>query len=373
MRFHIPFAIAFASFIPVMGCAAAPPNPDKLPFAIEDVGTFNEPWALEFLPDDKGILITEKSGTLKWLPKRGQPPVDVTGVPKVSDGGQGGFGDVVLHPQFSDNGMVYFSWVEEGEGGSGAVVGRAKLVTEGRQARLEGLSTIWTQFPKVSGKGHFGHRIAFGPDGKLYISSGERQKFTPAQDMAANLGKVVRLNDDGSVPADNPFAAQGGVTAQIWAKGLRNPLGLAFDGEGRLWEVEMGPAHGDEVNLIKPGANYGYPLVSNGNHYDGRDIPDHSPADGFAAPKIYWNPAISPGGMMIYKGNLFKSWTGDAFIAALGGEALVRVDLNGEAAAKGDEWGMGQRIRDVDQAADGSIWLIEDGDKGRLLRLTPKG
>jgi aldose sugar dehydrogenase len=371
MRFSL--VLALAAFIPASACSAAPSNSSKLPFAIEEVGKFNEPWALEFLPDDQGILITEKSGKLQWLPKRGQPPVEVSGVPKVAYGGQGGFGDVVLHPKFAENGLVYLSWAESGEGGNGAVVARAKLITEGRQARLEGLTTIWTQFPKVSGRGHYGHRIAFGPDGKLYISSGERQKFTPAQDMKANLGKMIRLNDDGTVPADNPFFGQGDVTAQIWAKGLRNPLGIAFDGEGRLWEVEMGPANGDEVNLIKPGTNYGYPNVSNGDHYDGRDIPDHAPGDGYAAPKVYWNPGIAPAGMMIYKGSLFKNWTGDAFIGALGGQALVRIDLNGENASKGDEWDMGERIRDVDQATDGSIWIIEDGSEGRLLRLTPKG
>ncbi len=370
MRFS--FALVLAATLPAVSCSAAPPNPNKLPFAIEEVGKFDEPWALEILPADKGMLITEKSGKLQWLPKRGQSPVLVSAVPKVAYGGQGGFGDVVVHPDFANNGMIYLSWAEAGEGGNGAVVARAKLVTEGRQARLDGLNIIWRQFPKVSGKGHYGHRIAFGPDGKLYISSGERQKFTPAQDMKANLGKMIRLNDDGTVPADNPFFKDGGVTAQIWAKGLRNPLGIAFDGEGRLWEVEMGPASGDEVNLIKPGANYGYPNVSNGNHYDGRDIPDHSPADGFVAPKIWWNPGIAPAGMMIYKGDLFKNWTGDAFIGALGGQALVRIDLNGELATKGDEWDMGERIRDVDQAADGSIWIIEDGSEGRLLRLTPK-
>jgi aldose sugar dehydrogenase len=372
MRLSFPLALALTAILPTMSCSAAPANSGKLPFAIEEVGKFDEPWALEFLPGDKGILITEKSGKLQWLPKRGQPPVLVTGVPKVAYGGQGGFGDVVVHPNFTENGMVYLSWAESGEGGNGAVVARAKLVTEGRQARLDGLNIIWRQFPKVSGKGHYGHRIAFGPDGKLYISSGERQKFTPAQDMKANLGKMIRLNNDGTVPADNPFFSEGGVTAQIWAKGLRNPLGIAFDADGRLWEVEMGPANGDEVNLIKSGANYGYPNVSNGDHYDGRDIPDHSPSDGFAAPKIWWNPGIAPAGMMIYKGDLFKNWTGDAFIGALGGQALIRIDLNGELAIKGDEWDMGERIRDVDQATDGSIWIIEDGSAGRLLRLTPK-
>jgi glucose/arabinose dehydrogenase len=341
-----------------------------VPFAVTEIATFNEPWAMAFLPDGRA-LITEQSGKLK-LWREGQPAADVTGVPAVAYAGQGGLGDVVLHPGFATNGLVYLSWAEAEGDVKGAVVGRAKLVEDNAGARLEGLTVIWRQSPKVSGNGHFGHRIAFGPDGKLFISSGERQKFDPAQDLSMNLGKVVRLNDDGSVPSDNPMAAKGGVTAQIYAYGIRNPLGLAFDGAGRLWEVEMGPRHGDELNLVTPGANFGYPNVSNGNHYDGRDIPDHKPGDGYTAPKVFWNPAISPGGMMIYQGSAFPKWKGDAFIGALGGKALVRVDLNGEQAAKGDHWAMDNRIRDVDQSADGHIWLLEDGEKARLLKLSPQ-
>lgn len=340
-----------------------------LPFAMSEVAAFNEPWAISFLPDGRA-LITEKSGKLK-LWREGQNAADVAGVPTVSHAGQGGFGDVVPHPDFAKNRMVYLSWAEAEGDVKGAAVGRAKLVEDNAGARLEGLQVIWRQSPKVTGNGHFGHRIAFGPDGKLYISSGERQKFDPAQDLSMNLGKVVRLNDDGSVPADNPMAAKGGVTAQIYAYGIRNPLGLDFDAQGRLWEVEMGPRHGDELNLVTPGANFGYPRVSNGDHYDGRDIPDHKPGDGFVAPKVFWNPAISPGGMIVYKGKAFADWTGDAFIGALGGKALVRVDLDGEMAVKGDHWPMEKRIRDVEQSADGHIWLLEDGENGRLLKLSP--
>lgn len=341
-----------------------------LPFEVSEAAVFNEPWAMAFLPDGRA-LITEKSGKLKiWW--EGQKAADVAGVPMVSYAGQGGLGDIVPHPDFAKNRIVYLSWAEAESDVKGAAVGRAKLVEDIAGARLENLTVIWRQSPKVTGNGHFGHRIAFGPDGKLYISSGERQKFDPAQDLSMNLGKVVRLNDDGSVPADNPMASKGGVTAQIYAYGIRNPLGLDFDSQGRLWEVEMGPRHGDELNLITPGANFGYPRVSNGDHYDGRDIPDHKPGDGFVAPKVFWNPAISPGGMMVYKGKAFPNWTGDAFIGALGGKALVRVDLNGEQAAKGDHWPMDNRIREVDQSADGHIWLLEDGDNGRLLKLSPK-
>jgi glucose/arabinose dehydrogenase len=337
------------------------------PFQVEAVATFAEPWALAFIPGGNQALVTEKSGTLKrWTP--GRP----AGVPQVSYGGQGGLGDVVLHPDFARNRLVYLSWVEAGEGGTrGAVVGRGRLVVEDNAARLEGLTVIWRQQPKVDGGAHFSHRIAFGPDGKLYISSGERMQFDPAQDLGVNLGKVVRLNDDGSVPADNPWARRGGVTAQIWTLGHRNLLGLAFAPDGNLWEVEMGPMGGDELNLIRRGANYGWPRVSNGSHYDGRDIPDHHAGDGFEPPKIWWNPSISPSSLLIYTGAMFPEWRGDALIGALSGEALIRVDIDGANARKADQWPMGARIRAVDQGPDGAVYLLEDGPGGRLLRLTP--
>lgn len=341
------------------------------PFTLSEHGRFEAPWAMAFLPDGRA-LVTEKAGQLKLWQPRGAP-IPVAGVPEIAFGGQGGLGDVVLHPKFATNQLVYLSWVEAGPEGKGAAVGRAKLIEDQAGARLDGLEIIWRQSPKTSGSGHFGHRIAFGPDGMMYISSGERQKFDPAQDLTGNLGKIVRLHDDGRVPTDNPMAAKGGVTAQIYAYGIRNPLGLDFDAAGRLWEIEMGPRDGDELNLITAGANFGYPKASNGDHYDGTVIPDHQPGDGFVAPKAFWVPAISPGSLMIYRGTRFTGWTGDAFIGALGGKALIRVDLNGDAAQKADHWPMEKRIREVDQSPDGFIWLLEDGPNARLLKLTPKG
>ena len=243
---------------------------EGVPFASTAVATFNEPWALAFLPDGS-LLVTEKSGVLKHVTLPGGEAREISGVPEVAYAGQGGLGDVVPHPQFAQNGLVYFSYAEDGDGGRGAAVARARLDADA--GALQDVEVIWRQVPKVSGNGHYAHRIAFGPDGMLWISSGDRQKFDPAQDMTSNMGKLVRLNDDGSVPADNPFADQGEVAAQVWALGLRNPLGIAFDGDGKLWEIEMGPAGGDEFNLIERGGNYGYPIVSNGDHYDGRPIP----------------------------------------------------------------------------------------------------
>lgn len=355
--------------------AAAPSSSDK-PFETTVIADFDEPWAMTFVPGTPYALVTEKKGKLKLWENEGAV-VDIEGVPTVAYGGQGGLGDVILHPDFANNGYVYLSYAEAGEGGFGAAVARGKLDLKAAKPALTDVQVIWRQEPKVSGQGHYGHRMAFGPDGMLYISSGERQKFQPAQDLNQNLGKIVRLTDGGMVPSDNPFYDQGRVKSQIWSYGHRNPLGLAFDAQGRLWNQEMGPEGGDELNLVKKAANYGYPKVSNGRNYGAAtdDLPDHAPGDGFEAPKVFWNPAISPGGLMIYSGDLFKDWKGSAFIGGLGAKALVRVKLDGENATKADQWDMGARIREVEQGPDGAIWVLEDqraGSEGRLLKLTPK-
>jgi aldose sugar dehydrogenase len=346
-------------------------------FTATPVARFDEPWAMAFLPDGR-LLVTEKRGALMLLTMDGST-AEIRGVPRVSYGGQGGFGDVVLHPRFADNGLLYLSFAEAGERGtSGAAVARARLVLDGGGGNAAGgeltdLEVLWRQVPKVDGQGHFGHRIAFGPDGYLWISSGERQKFDPAQDMEANLGKIVRLNDDGSVPADNPFAERGGVAAEIWSLGHRNPLGLAFDAEGRPWNVEMGPRGGDELNLVRRGENYGYPIVSNGSHYSGQSIPDHDTRPEFAAPAITWNPVISPSSLLFYDGSEFPAWQGSAFIGGLSSQSLVRVEFEGDSAREAERFAMASRIRDVEQGPDGALWVLEDGSRGgsgRLLKLT---
>jgi glucose/arabinose dehydrogenase len=230
---------------------------------------------------------------------------------------------------------------------------------------------IWHQVPKVTGYGHYSHRIAFDSSGKLWITSGDRQKFDPAQDMQSNLGKTLRLNDDGTIPPDNPFAGQGGVTAQIWSLGHRNILGLAFDAHGRLWEHEMGPLGGDELNLIERASNYGWPIVSNGDHYDGTPIPDHDTRPDLNAPEAWWTPVIAPSGFIIYSGALFPDFQGNGFIGGLASEALIRVGLDEVKGWEAERYDMGQRIREVEQGPDGAIWLLEDGGGARLLKLVP--
>ena len=293
----------------------------------------------------------------------------------VDSAGQGGLMDVVLAPDFAQSKRVYLSWSTTGAGGKGVVLARGVLdEANPGAAKLSQIQEIFRATPFVEGNGHYSGRIAFSPDGQyLFFTNGERQKFDPAQDPKATLGKVLRLTPDGKPAAGNPLAAKGFHPA-VWSYGHRNLLGIAFDAQGNLWEQEMGPKGGDELNLVLPGRNYGYPKVSNGDHYDGRPIPDHAPGDGFEAPKVSWTPVISPGGLMIYSGNLFPQWKGDAFIGGLSSKALVRVDLDGTNARKGDQWDMGARIREVEQGPDGAIYVLEDGaqgSQGRMLRLTP--
>lgn len=352
--------------------AAAPA--DK-PFATATIADFDSPWAMTFLPDGRA-LVTEKAGEMLLFDPKNGTKIPIAGIPTVDSAGQGGLMDVVLSPGFAQDKMVYFSFSESRDGGKGVALAKGAFAqaSDGTTS-LTDVQVIFRASPYVEGNGHYSGRIAFSPDGQyLFFTNGERQKFDPAQDPKSTLGKVLRLNPDGTPAAGNPLAAKGFHPA-IWSYGHRNLLGIAFDGDGRLWEQEMGPKGGDEVNLIKPGLNYGYPTVSNGSHYDGRDIPDHKPGDGFEAPKVSWNPVISPGGLLYYSGDMFPAWKGSLFIGGLSSKALVRVKLDGDNAAKGDQWDMGARIRDVDQGPDGALWVLEDGgdgSQGRLLKLTPK-
>lgn len=347
----------------------APPAADGAPFTRTVVADFDKPWAMTFLPNGR-MLVTESEGRLLLVSADGKARRVIATVP-VDSAGQGGLMDVVLAPDFARNRHVYFSFSEAGPGGKGVVLARGTF----QGGSLANIQRLFQSRPYVDGNGHYSGRIAFSPDGRfLFFTNGDRQKFTPAQAKDQTLGKVLRLTLDGKPAPGNPLAAQG-FAPEVWSYGHRNLLGIAFDAQGNLWQQEMGPKGGDELNLVLPGRNYGWPNASNGSHYGGEDIPDHKPGDGYEAPKVWWNPVISPGGLMIYSGKLFPRWKGDAFIGGLSSEALVHVDLNGTGAQKANQWSMGARIREVEEGPDGAIYLLEDGDKGatgRLIRLTPR-
>ena len=343
---------------------------------ITEMGDFDRPWAIEFIPGSDTLAITEKEGSLKLMQVESGEIVDVTGVPEVAYGGQGGFGDVAfLDSEAGEAGprTIYLSWAEYGpdEETRGAVVGRGQLVCDAAMTdcAIEGLDVIWRQAPKVSGRGHYSHRIPFSPDETyMFVASGDRQKLTPAQDNSNNIGTIVRLNLDGTPAPGNPFADAGGVTAEIWSYGHRNILGMDWDAQGRLWDIEHGPAGGDELNLVIEAANYGWPTRSYGEHYNGDPIPDHTPDDGFTKPAISWTPVIAPGDMVFYDGDMFADWRGHAMIAGLSSEALVRVVLDGDSASEAARYAIDGRARSLDIAPDGSIWVATDG--GEIYRVS---
>lgn len=362
----------------------------KPSFNTKAIAAFNEPWAMSALPSQTGdsikLLVTQKTGELYIVDTATGQKKQVGGVPKVAYGGQGGLGDIILAPDFARTNTIYLSYIEAGTGPDndkyGAQVIKAKLTgLQTANPSLQAITPIWQQTPKVEGQGHYSHRLLFSPDGQyLYISSGERQKKDPAQDMAMNLGKIIRLNPDGSIPADNPFvngakSSSKDISAQFWSIGHRNILGMTFDDSGRLWEHEMGPRGGDEFNLITKGDNYGWPIVSNGRNYSGTDIPDHDTRPEFTAPKISWTPVISPSAMSIYRSaqqNDFPAWQGKALISGLSSKALIVVTMDQDAENKAYElyrYDMGERIRSV-LTVDGSVFLLEDGE-GDLLKLLP--
>lgn len=332
---------------------------------------FDEPWAMTFLPDGRK-LITEQSGQVVLVSTTGERLGLIDGVPAASARGQGGLGDIVLHPDFSENGLAYLSYVEFEGSQSGAVVERASLTLTENGGAFGAFERIWTQVPKGSTTRHYSHRMAFDNDGYLFITSGDRGEQTPAQDLDVNLGKIIRLTANGDVPTDNPYVGQTDISQEFWSVGHRNPLGLAFDADGNLWSHEMGPRHGDELNLIRPGENYGWPAVSDGNNYSGVPIPDHNTSNEFARPATSWVPAISPAGLIIYTDDVFPDWSGNAFIGGLSSQALIRVVVSGDGTASEQErFSWDQRVREVEQGPDGHIWLLEDGPGGRLIRLEP--
>lgn len=332
----------------------------ETPFGLKPIATLDRPWAMAVLPQG-GFLVAEKAGRLVHVSASGAVET-IAGAPVVKDDGQVGLHDVALAPDFETSGLIYLTWVDGADGGA-LHLGRGKLDLAARQ--LADLKPIWRATP-MGGDGHPGAMIAFGPDGHLYLTSGDRQLGDPAQVLQDSRGKILRLDVDGQPAADNPFPD----APEVWSLGHRNPYGLVFDGAGRLWSHEMGPRGGDELNLIAPGQNYGWPLVSEGRRYSGLDIPDHATRPEFTPPLIAWPPTVAPAGMIHYDGAIFPEWQGSLLLGGLASQALIRVEIGSNSAQEADRWDVGNRIRDVATDADGQVYLLEDGDEARLLQLT---
>jgi len=380
---------------------------ESLPFTITKVAEFKLGWRLAFLPDGR-MIITEKVGPV-WLVTQTGEKTAIDNVPKVEYGGQGGMLGVFLSPHYADDYFVYLTYSEPGEAGetgvSSLALARAKLTIGDGKASLEGLQVIWRDVPKGKG-GQFGAQIAFSPDGQyLFLTVGERQRMTPAQNLDSALGKIMRLTLDGKPAAGNPNAGKTGASSlplidpprnteqakeapvvstytftepnlfpsETWASGFRTPYGLAFSPDGRLWEVEHGPRGGDELNLIEPGKNYGWPLVSYGVNYDGVPIPSPDTRPDLQKPVIYWTPVIAPGNLIFYDGAMFPQWKGSALISGLSTMSLNRITFDGKGGATpAERWRVGFRLRDVEVGPDGALWMLEDNNPGGLYRAVPK-
>src|SRR5580693_962988 len=374
-----------------------------LPFDMVQVTTLDLPWRIAFLPDGR-MLITEKVGGL-WLVTQQGAKTPVANLPASLYGGQGGMLGVFLSPHYASDHNVYLTYSEPGDGGSSLALARARLSIGPDAASLEDLQVLWHQMPKGRG-GQFGAAIAFSADAQyLFLTVGDRQRMTPAQDPDQELGKILRLTLDGKPAPGNPIAGKTGAVSvplinpprdtevaktapvvstytfqgpnltpsEVWTSGHRTPYGLAFAPDGRLWELEHGPRGGDELNLIEPGKNYGWPLVSYGHNYNGVPIPSPDTRPDLAKPVIYWLPVIAPGNLMFYKGPMFPRWQGSLLISGLASESITRITFDSEGGAKPVErWDLGHRVRDVEVAPDGALWMLEDAKPGGVFRLTPK-
>lgn len=349
---------------------------EQAAFTVETIAVgLAHPWALAFLPDG-AMLVTERSGQMRMVSADGRLGEPISGLPEIQVGKQGGLLDVTQHPQFVENRLVYFSFTEPGEGGNSTAVARGKLSQDGTS--LSAVETIFSQNPKANNMAHYGSRIFFDGEDHVFITMGERfdeQYRTQAQQLNSHLGKIVRLNEDGSVPKDNPFLTHEDALPEIWSLGHRNVQAAAMNPEtNTLWEIEHGPKGGDEINIVEPGKNYGWPVISFGVNYDGSPVGSgKSAAPGMEQPIHQWTPVIAPSGMIFYTGDAFPEWKGDLFVGGLETTSLVRVELEGNRYV-GEErllTDLGWRIRDVAQAPDGAIYVITDEDNGRILRLAP--
>lgn len=365
-----------APYKPLLPNQTRAPKPEVATKVKTDVVAkgLDSPWAMEFLPDGR-MLVTEKAGKLRIVGKDGMPGPAIPGVPKVDARGQGGLLDVALSPSFPADRRIYLSYSELRDKGNGTSVLRAKLIEENGVARLDEVKVIFRQMPTYDGDKHFGSRLVFAPDGKLFVTVGERSdKVTrvQAQDLTSGLGKVFRIDTDGNAPKDNPFSGGEKAKPEIWSYGHRNVQAAALDPQGRLWTAEHGPKGGDELNRPRPGVNYGWPEVTYGLEYSGEKIGEgRTQAGGTAQPVYYWDPVIGPSGMALYTGDVFPAWKDAFLIGGLVSEGIVVVKLDGDKVVTEERIPLQARIRDVRVGGDGAVYAVTEGADGKILKLTP--
>jgi glucose/arabinose dehydrogenase len=347
------------------------PSSISIPARVTEVARgLEHPWGLAFLPDVR-MLVTERPGRLRIVSRDGQVEAPLTGVPEVLAQGQGGLLDVALGPNFAQDRLVYLSYAEPGSGGASTAVARGRLGELG----LEGTQVIWRQEPKVTGANHWGSRLVFRPDGTLFVTLGDRYgQRDRAQDLSSTLGKIVRINADGSIPRDNPFVGRSGARPEIWSFGHRNVQSAALDAGGRLWTVEHGARGGDELNHPEAGKNYGWPVITYGVDYSGAKIGVGTSRPGMEQPVYYWDPVIAPSGAVLYTGHAFPDWRGHLFVGSLQPGRLVRLEIADNRVVREERYlgELGERIRDVRQGPDGLLYLLTDSRRGRILRLEPR-
>jgi len=374
MRMPIAVLATLVLAAPASAVQTKAPAAQDSRVAVETVAErLEHPWAFRFLPDGR-ILVTEQPGRMRIISTSGQVSQPIQNVPKVFAQGQGGLLDVALAPDFETSRTIYFSFSEPREGGRNATaVARAHLAEADGSARLDDLQVIFRQQPSFDSNVHFGSRIVITRDGKLFITLGERFQMKYAQDLSRDWGKVVRINPDGSIPDDNPFVRRQDARPEIWSYGHRNPQAAGLHPEtGELWIVDHGPRGGDEVNVVRKGLNYGWPVINYGVHYSGQRIA-HS-QEGMEQPLYYWDPSIAPSGMAFYTGDRALQWTGNLFVGALAGRHLARLVLDGQQVVAEEKLltDLGERIRDVRLGPDGAIYVATDSARGRILRITPR-